>query len=105
MSEYTAAQPGVVHYDTGVTLYARFFERRGTQVWDTSVGAMTESPASYGVTCIGCDECTTGRVYRIVAPSALPEGIYDVYVYQQLGASAANTDTYITAIEYRRYGA
>lgn len=92
------------HYDTGKTCYARLFRRNSGTCADFTNEVFTDSPSSFLDTVYACGEAAADRVYKVYLLDWIPNGAYDLYVYEQVGEDPANTDPLIFAQTYNRRG-
>lgn len=101
MADFTAL---TFQYDEGKTCYARLFRRNSDQVVDFDSVAIHDSPAVFAHTIKACEEATADRVYKVILETWIPNGAYDLYVYEQVGEYPVATDPLIFAQTYNRRG-
>jgi hypothetical protein len=69
--------------------YVRFIKQQNNHVWDNNAGALAASP-TYANSAIAISKNNGVNGWAITIPTALPNGTYDVLVYNN--ATPANTD-------------
>ncbi len=95
-----ANEIGIQHTQTGKTLYM-LIRDLAQQVWDDAgnafVAYVTANLDLYDVISTG-EQGTASRFYPFDFPSAIPAGLFNVFIFDRVGGSPAETDPIVSVL-------